>query len=114
MNERIDYQVIHHNGEAAYVLVPVEEFERIRPLLERERTDRGIPQDIVERHVLEVIPLTRAWREHLGLTQAELAERSGMKQSAIARLERGDTTPRRATLRKLADAMRIGVEQLVA
>jgi hypothetical protein len=32
----------------------------------------GIPQDVVEAHVLRDEPLIKAWREHLGLTQIEL------------------------------------------
>ncbi len=112
MNAPTKYQTIVHNGRPAFVLVPVEDFERIRPLLERRAVCDAIPQEVVEANVLRDVPLVRAWREHLGLTQQQVAEGSGMKQSALARLERAEGTPRRATLKRLAEAMGLSVAQL--
>lgn len=43
-------------------------------------------------------------RARAGLTQAELAERMGTSQSAIARLESGRSRPSTSTLTKLAAA----------
>jgi hypothetical protein len=83
MNAPTDYQTIYHEGRPTFVLVPVADFERIRPLLERRAVSDAIPQAVVEAHVLRDIPLVRAWREHLGLTQQQVAERAGMKQSAL-------------------------------
>jgi ribosome-binding protein aMBF1 (putative translation factor) len=112
MSAPTDYQTIFHDGQPAFVLVPAEEFERIRPLLERRAVRDAIPQEVVEAHILREVPLVRAWREHLGLTQQQVAERAGMKQSALARLERGESVPRKATLRRLAEAMGLTVGQL--
>lgn len=44
-------------------------------------------------------------RHDAGLTQAELADRMGTTQSAIARLEGGGTRPTLETLEKLASAV---------
>lgn len=53
-------------------------------------------------------------RARAGLTQAELAERMGTSQSAVARLESGVGKPSVATLEKLAKAtgskLRIALE----
>ncbi len=53
-------------------------------------------------------------RARAGLTQAELAERMGTSQSAVARLESGKAHPSVATLEKLAEAtgsrLRIALE----
>jgi ribosome-binding protein aMBF1 (putative translation factor) len=43
-------------------------------------------------------------RRRSGLSQRELAQRMGTKQSVIARMELGQSTPDVSTLRKLADA----------
>ncbi|MEV4879711.1 helix-turn-helix domain-containing protein [Streptomyces cyaneofuscatus] len=44
-------------------------------------------------------------RTELGLSQAELAERCGMKQPQISRIEGGGTTPTIPLLRRLARAL---------
>ncbi len=59
--------------------------------------DVGILQETVEPHVLDGVSLVAAWREHLELTQAKVARWAGMKQSAVTRIERGDSRPRQAT-----------------
>jgi len=52
-----------------------------------------------------------AWREHLGLSQAEVAGRIGITQAAYAQMERVKK-PRKATLEKVASALGLEVEQL--
>ena len=47
----------------------------------------------------------RLRREQLGLTQAELAERTGLKQPAVARFEAGGTMPTIPMLERLAEAL---------
>jgi len=44
-------------------------------------------------------------REGLGLTQSELAERCGMDQGDISRIERGSTSPTARTLQRIAGAL---------
>ncbi|NUQ97676.1 MAG: helix-turn-helix transcriptional regulator [Streptomyces sp.] len=44
-------------------------------------------------------------RIELGLSQAELAERAGMTQPQVSRLEGGDTVPTLPLLRRLAKAL---------
>lgn len=44
-----------------------------------------------------------AARLRMGWTQAELAQRLGTKQSAVARMERGGISPTIKTLRKIAE-----------
>ncbi|WP_423915757.1 helix-turn-helix domain-containing protein [Candidatus Poriferisodalis sp.] len=44
-------------------------------------------------------------REKHGLTQAQLAERCGVNQADISRIERGATSPTARTLQRIADAL---------
>ena len=48
--------------------------------------------------------LVRDARKKAGLTQAELAERAGVTQSMVARLERGGSNPTFLTLERLLHA----------
>lgn len=54
-------------------------------------------------------------RRRSGLTQGELAEKSGVGITTIVRIERGQIAePRVSTLRKLADALGVGTRDLLA
>lgn len=44
-------------------------------------------------------------REGHGLTQGELAERCGIDQGDISRIERGSTSPTARTLQRIAEAL---------
>lgn len=49
----------------------------------------------------------RKRREELGLSQAELAERAGLKQPAVARFEAGGTMPTIPMLERFAEALHL-------
>jgi DNA-binding XRE family transcriptional regulator len=52
-------------------------------------------------------------REQAGITQVELAERTGISQADISRIERGATSPTTKTLQRIAEALNAEV-RLVA
>lgn len=54
---------------------------------------------------MEIIDATIKAREKQKLTQRELSKRSGIKQSAIARLEKSKNSPRVDTLMRLLYSM---------
>jgi len=54
----------------------------------------------------------KAWREQRLLTQRELAEKAGVDQSTIVRVERSGKAPRFGTLRKLAKALEVAPQLL--
>lgn len=113
MSGHIDFQIINHDGRPAFVLVPMEEFEEIRHELEKARAlKHGIPDEVVRANIMEDVPLIRAWREHLGLTQTEVAARMGISQAALAQMEAPAARPRKTTLRKLAQALGLTLEQV--
>lgn len=76
----------------------------------------AVPHEVVRLTVVDGLTLRRAWREYLGLTQAEVAERMGITQPALSQLEAAarpsGTRPRRATFKRLAEALGVSVEQL--
>lgn len=57
----------------------------------------------------------REVREGRGLSQVELAEKSGLTQAAISDLERGDTLrPHFETISKLAKALNVPLETFIS
>lgn len=55
----------------------------------------------------------REAREHLGLTQEEVAQRSGVHVTEVSRMEAGKRDPKISTLRKLAKAVEVKPGQLL-
>ena len=56
----------------------------------------------------------RRRRLSAGLSQEQLAERTGLHPTEISRLERAVREPRLGTMLRLARGLEIGVEKLVA
>ena len=55
----------------------------------------------------------REVRQQRFVTQAELSERTGLTVANISRIENGTQRPRITTVRKLAEALGVGPEDLV-
>lgn len=106
-------QIISQNGKPAFAVIPWSEYQAlIHKQTESDESDVWFPNEVVKANVRGE-NLIKAWREYFKLTQAELAVKAGMKQSALARLEGSHVGPRKTTLSKLAEAMGISVEQLM-
>jgi transcriptional regulator with XRE-family HTH domain len=54
-------------------------------------------------------PQIRTWRHRRGLTQAALAERAGLSQIFIAKVEGGDRAPSWVTLARIAKTLNVQV-----
>ena len=109
MSERINYQIIKHDGHPAFAVVPYKEF---MALLKRRKKNMYFPDEVVRLNVIEGMSLLRAWREYKGLTQKEVAKKAGISQPALAQMEQPDANTRKDTLRKLARALDLDLEQL--
>ena len=108
MNARTDFQIIvGSDGKPAFVVVPYEQFRRMNGGF----THGTVPNEVVNLSFDRGISPMSAWREHFGLTQAEVAGRIGITQAAYAQMERVNQ-PRKITLEKVASALGIEVEQL--
>ena len=84
-------------------------------ILERIKagTEELIPAAVVDRLLDGEAPLT-VWRAHRGLSQSELARQSGVNRIQIIDIESGRKTGSVATLKKLATALRVDLDDLVA
>ncbi len=71
----------------------------------------AIPNAVVDKVINKDMTPIRAWREHLCLTQTEVALRLGISQSAYAQQE-AKAPVRKSTREKIAKAMGIVQEQL--
>jgi ribosome-binding protein aMBF1 (putative translation factor) len=111
MNARINNpQIISGpDGNPLYVLIPYDEYMES---LERPDEEVLLPNEVVKLAIVEDKGIVRAWREHLGLTQADLAKRMGMSQPAFSQLERPGRALRFDTRKRLAEAMGVEPEQL--
>ena len=108
MNTHIDYQIIMDTaGKPAFVVVPYDLWVKQTSIVAGL-----IPNEVVGAIIENDSTPFRAWREYLGLTQAEVAERAGVTQAALSQIESGEHKARKATREKLARAMGITPEQL--
>ncbi|WP_166359209.1 helix-turn-helix domain-containing protein [Pseudomonas akapageensis] len=104
-NAPTDVQIINGpDGKPAFVVIPYEQY-----IAQQVEADL-IPHQVVSRIVDGATPI-RAWREHLNLTQDEVAKRMGISQPAFAQQE-AVNKPRRATREKIARAFGIKADQL--
>jgi len=107
MNTRTDVQIIHgRDGAPAFVVMPYADW-----LASRNRDNSLVPNEVVNFTFDNDWTPMRAWREHLGLTQADVAKRVGISQAAYAQME-NVAKPRPGTLKKIALALGLAVEQL--
>ena len=105
MNIPTSHHVIQHQGQPVAVVVPYGDYLRAFP-----PEAPTIPHAVVMRSI--EVSLVRAWREYLGLSQAEVAARMGISQPAYQKLEDTSARPRPSTLQKMAAALHLDVRQI--
>lgn len=112
MNAPTKIQIINGPDEKpAFVVIPYADYVRAQQTPQVEQDDASIPHEVVQLMVLQDMTPVRAWREYLGLTQADVAARIGITQSAYAQQEAAPKN-RKATREKIAAAMGISAGQL--
>ena len=108
------------------VTIPKDEYLRLKAIEEdmadlnsaadvlariKAATEELIPSAVVDQLLAGDAPLT-VWREHRGLSQAELARQSGVNRIQIIDIEAGRKTGSAATLKKLATALKVDMDDL--
>ena len=121
-------QIISKDGKPEYAVVPYNEYQKLLAnaemlvdLVAYDAAKRAlasgeeelIPAAVVDRLLDGDNPI-RVWREFRGLTSAQLATACGVSAAAISQLEAGKRQPSIALLKKLAAALRVDLEQLLA
>ena len=113
MNIPTNHQVITHQGVPVAVVVPYDEYAAaFAGVAGQEIAEPTVPHEVASRVLKEQISPIRAWREYLGLTQAEVAARMDVSQSAFAQVEAPEAKPRMSTLKKVSAALGVVPDQL--
>lgn len=71
-----------------------------------------VPAEVVDR-ILDGENRIRVWREHRGLTLKALAEKAAIAQSFLSQIETGKREGTIDTLREIANALRLTIDDLV-
>lgn len=123
MNKQI---VVSPKGERL-VVIPEDEYNALveaaedaedvaagRMILGRIAAGEGefVPSDVVMRMVEGENPI-RVYRELRGMSAKELAEKAGIAQAYLSQLETGKREGPVATLRRLAEALSVTIDDLV-
>lgn len=111
----INHTILKANGKPAFVVLPYDEYLKLTGLDKpagRIPADNSTPHEVMRLHVKNDWSLIRAWREHLGITQAEMARRLEIRQPSYAAMEAPDAKPKKATRARIASAMGISLEQI--
>lgn len=96
-------------GHPAFAVIPFADYQALK--LGKPKSEAIIPNHVVNLALDKEISAARAWREYLELTQAQIAKRMGITQSAYAQLE-AKKALRKSTREKIAVALGIEAEQL--
>lgn len=116
-------QYIHDaNGTPQYVVLPLSEYQRLVSgegeewvSIDYERKDNDdttVPGEVVDIMLDQDVSLLAAWRIYRGLSQAQAAEKAGVKQSAVSQYERKGNRLQNKTIELFAAIYGISPAQL--
>ncbi|ESR23369.1 helix-turn-helix transcriptional regulator [Lutibaculum baratangense] len=73
----------------------------------------GMPSELVIASLDGQLHPLAAWRKSVGLTQAALAAKAGVRPASVSDIESRKIDPRLSTLKALAGALNLGVEDII-
>ncbi|NDK37025.1 helix-turn-helix transcriptional regulator [Rhodovulum sulfidophilum] len=105
------------------VSIPREEYERLRAAAEdledilaydraKDRDEESVPHEFVTRIIDGEHPV-RVFRDWRGMSAAELSRASGVNRVQIHEIETGKKNGSAQTLKKIADALGVTVDDLI-
>lgn len=110
-NGRHDIVVLSAKDYAT--LIDRVEVSAARAAWRRTRKEESVPIDLAARLVAGEHPV-RAWRRHRGLGLIDLARRTGLAKGYLSEIETGKKTGRLDTLRRIATALAIDLDDMAA
>lgn len=115
MTTPTNVQIIKQNGQPMFAVIPYDDYVRaFNPTKDKPiripQNDR-VPHEVVRLAFDNDWTAIRAWREYLGHTQADIATKLNISQSALAQIETSKR-PRKVTQQKIATALGISLEQM--
>ena len=116
-------QFIERNGKREYAVVPMELFARLMRAAESlddvalfdavKAADDGFRVPGAVAHaILDGTHPVKAWREYRGFTQDTLAEKAGISKAYLSQIETGKRTGVAKTLKALASALGVTLNEL--
>jgi len=97
--------------EAAETLDEIHSYDQAMQQI-TEGEEETFPAEFVQRLLSASHPLN-AWRDYRGLTLATLGKACGVTAAALSQIEKGKREPSAALLKKLAEALRCDMEDLM-
>jgi DNA-binding XRE family transcriptional regulator len=119
-------QIIEKNGRPEFAVIPYDDYQHFLELLENEADARVVaefheaytsgreflvPNEIVRRELAGESPI-KLWREHRGLTQQELATRSGISKAYLSQIETGKRQGTVETISAIARSLEVPLDVL--
>ena len=118
-------QVIEQDGAPAFAVLPYDEYRALLRGLQDWRDGKDAEEILMriaegeETYPIEFVhklvecdSRLREWRKYRAFTQAQLADRAGLTQGAVAAIELGHRSPNVRSARRLADALGCAVDDL--
>ncbi len=110
---------VMQNGHVSHVLMPIEEYQRIRAEQLARETASVLRDPKAKWYTVEEVALRLAGsriekaRKAAGLTQKALAQKMGVPQSQISRIESNPDRSTVRTIRRIAAALGVDVRSLI-
>ena len=118
----MNIQYVEENGEI-FVKMPLLEYQQMQDATDVQEVDAIIarirsgvaeawPSEVVDR-LIEGEPPAKVFREWRGLTLQNVVDQAELPLSVVSGIEEGTEDPRLGALSKLADVLKVDVDDLV-
>ena len=116
-------QILRDNqGRAMFAVLPIAEYERLLEAADeavaieaydayKEAAPEIFPDEVAAR-LLDGEHPVKVFREHRGMTQAQLGEAVGLKQAYVSQIEAGARVGTVDVLKRIAEALRVDLDDL--